>query len=144
MSEENIQLARYLNLLFRYSNIESHQAAAKHAMKFLTIPEVAEDLYITCGVLQAASELERPPVHVTLLGSKKDEKAKILWPEALKFPLSYHRVDWWDKSEGPLPANDVSYPELSRPAVFTCTESRCSLPAFEISDIQKRIGNLTK
>ncbi len=144
MGEENLQVARFANLLFRYSGDIKHQEIAKHALKFLTIPDIADDYYITAGLLQVASEVETAPVHIALVAPKSDLKARDLWLGALRFPLFYQRVDWWDRAEGPLPANDVTYPELSRAAVFTCTESRCSLPAFELSDVQKRIGALSK
>lgn len=142
IADENLQVARFANLLFRYSADPTHEKLVQHALKFLTIPDVADGIYVTASLLQIVSEVEASPVHVTLLASKADKSAKVLWTEALKFPLFYQRVDWWDRSEGALPSNDVTYPELSRSAVFTCTANRCSLPAFEVADVKKRIRSL--
>jgi hypothetical protein len=47
----------------------------------------------------------------------------------------YKRVEWWDRSEGPLPNPDVAYPELGRAAAFVCAEGRCSRPLFSVEDL---------
>ncbi|HYL71591.1 MAG TPA: hypothetical protein VEY89_09870, partial [Candidatus Dormibacteraeota bacterium] len=82
-------------------------------------------------VLLADLELEGAPIHITVVGGKADTSARALHAAALTFPAPYLQVDWWDKSEGPLPNPEVQYPQLKRAAAFACTGSSCSLPVFE-------------
>ncbi len=96
------------------------------------------------GVLLADAELGEDPLHVTVIGSKKDPKARALFVSGQAYPVSYKRIEWWDKSEGPLPRGDVTYPEMDQPAAFICTAQRCSLPIFEPDKLTTRIDAVLK
>jgi uncharacterized protein len=141
---ENIQLARYANLLNQYSGKPVAQTVTTETMKYLANKSIAKSLFVSSGVLLAGFETANPPAHFTLLGKKDDAKARELWTSSLKYPLAYQRTEWWDKREGPLPKADVKYPDLAKAAVFVCTANRCSLPAFEVEAVKRQVDSLVK
>ena len=132
---ENISLARFANLLARYTGKAEHRAIAEGAMRFLADPKVALDEMTEPGVLLADDELHSDPLHLTVMGPKADAAAAQLFATVQRLPQWYKRVEWWDKAEGNLPNADVSYPSPKRPAAFVCTENRCSLPIYEADKI---------
>ncbi|MEC9367499.1 MAG: DUF255 domain-containing protein [Pseudomonadota bacterium] len=133
--EENIQLARFANMLHRYTGSEGHKAVAEHAMRFLTTNDVTSMRRFLVGVVQADEEVAREPIHITIVGPRDHADSRSLHAAAQRFPALYKRVDWWDKREGPMPNPDVEYPELDRPAAFACAERICSLPVFEPGEL---------
>ena len=72
----------------------------------------------------------------------KDPKAKELFLTALRTPVFYKRMEWWDKSEGPMPNPDVKYPGLPKPAAFVCAFGRCSLPLFDAGKLSAAIKKM--
>ena len=128
--DENIKLARSMNLLYHYTGDKKYLDLAKKAMQYIATDRVALATISEPGILLAAEELAQDPVHITIVGAKDDTAAANLHKAALTVPRSYLRVDWWDRDKENLPNQDVSYPKLSRSAAFVCTENRCSLPRF--------------
>ena len=130
-TDENTDLARFANLLEKYSGVKTYGIIAQHAMQFLSIPAVADERgFLVAGILLANRELTTSPLHVTIVGSKTDTLATSLFQAALKLPALYKRVEWWDNQEGALPNSDVEYPVLDTAAAFICTERSCSAPVF--------------
>lgn len=133
--DENIRLARLLNLLHHYTGKAIYKDEAREIMKYLASEDVALASSTEPGILIVDKELNEDPVHFTIVGSKSDAKAKALHREALKYPSSYLRVEWYDKQEGKLMNHDVEYPELSRAAAFSCKDHSCSLPIYEVKEV---------
>jgi uncharacterized protein len=139
--DENVDLARFANLLEKYSGMENYGTMAKHAMQFLSIPAVTDERgFLVAGILLANRELTTPPLHVTVVGSKTDATAASLFSSALKLPSFYKRVEWWDSHEGVLPNSDVEYPTLDSAAAYVCTDSTCSPPVFSAEKLAKVIS----
>ena len=130
-SDENISLARFANLLARYTGKPEHRALAESAMRYLADPHIALAEITEPGILLADDELHADPLHLTVMGAKSDPAAAALYATVQHLPQWYKRVEWWDKAEGPLPNPDVSYPSPKRAAAFVCTENRCSLPIYD-------------
>ena len=129
--DENADLARFANLLQKYSGVASYGAMSQHAMQFLNNPTITDDRgFLVGGILLANRELTTSPLHITVVGSKTDTSASSLFQAALKLPALYKRVEWWDSHEGTLPNNDVEYPVLESAAAFICTDRTCSPPVF--------------
>ena len=128
---ENIAVCRFSNLLSHYLGDESLKKNAEHAMRALATERMAFSNVTEAGILLCDYETRFAPMHFTVVGPKGDAKAASLFAAALKIPVAYRRVEWWDRSEGPLPNSDVKYPPLPRPAAFLCTNKRCSLPMFD-------------
>ena len=133
--DENIQLGRFANLLARYTGKEEHRAIAAHAFAWLAQPQVALGRVTDVGILHLDRELNTDPLHLTVVGPRGDPGTTALFAACLRVPGAYKRLDWWDRSEGPLPNPDVKYPTLKRPAAFVCTEQRCSTPITKPEDV---------
>ena len=136
--EENLQTARFANLLLHYTGEPRYGALAERAMLFATAPEVASRPQ-TGGVLLADHELAADPLHLTVVGARDDAVAQALLLEARRDPDGGKRVELWDPADGPLPHSDVVYPRLSRPAAFLCAAGRCSAPAFDVEALRARL-----
>lgn len=139
--DENAAVVRFASLLAAYTGKAAHRALAEHAIRFVASPDVARSRPVG-GVLLADLEVSRPPLHVTVVGSKKSPAARALFLEAQRLPTTFKRVDWWDRSEGPLPNPDVAYPDLGEPAAFSCAEGLCSPPAFKPEELARRLARL--
>ncbi len=140
---ENIRIARFGARLFQYTGVDAHKKMAEQAMRYLVQPTLATTMP-TAGTLLADEELTRPPLHLTIVGAKGAGSAKALFQAGLAYPANYRRIEWWDKKEGELPRKDVTYPDLSKPALFVCTEGRCSLPMFDPKLVRAKIDDLLK
>jgi hypothetical protein len=137
--EENVQAARFANLLFRYTGEAAHRALAERAMRYLAAPAAATRPQ-TGGVLLADRELAQEPLHVTVVGPRSDPATAALLREALRAPEPYKRVELWDPAEGPLPNASVEYPRLARPAAFLCAAGRCSAPSYDAATLRDRLA----
>jgi uncharacterized protein len=133
--DENIALARFANLLARYTAAPTHQAIAKHALQHLARRDVALSRLTEAGILLADTEINGEPIHLTVIGPKADTQTAALFDACLRVAGSFKRLDWWDRSEGPLPNPDVNYPPLKKPAAFVCTNQRCSTPILKPEDV---------
>jgi uncharacterized protein YyaL (SSP411 family) len=139
--DENVAVARFANLLFRYTGRPAHRDLARRAMAFLAVPDVAKR-FSTASVLLVDAELSSEPAHVTVVGRRTDPRTRALLAAALSDPSGYKRVEAWDPAEGPLPNPDVVFPELDRPAAFVCANGRCSQPVFEPGQVRDRVERL--
>ena len=141
--DENVAVARWANLLFRYTGDDAHRRLSDRAMAFLAIPEVAER-FSTASVLLADAERSAEPPHLTIVGSREDAGARRLLAAAVAAPGAggYKRVELLDEKDGALPNLDVEFPKLDRPAAFVCAGGRCSLPAFTPAELGKRLARL--
>jgi uncharacterized protein len=143
--DENVVLARFANLLYRYSGNGEYKKMADSSMRYLATPEIANKRrYLVAGILLADKELAAEPIHITVIGGKADLQAQLLFAEALKYPVTYKRVEWWDPAEGPMPNAEVEYPKLPKAAAFGCAGGRCSLPIYRPENITKTIDAFSK
>ncbi len=136
--DENTQVVRFANLLYQYTGDTGDQDTAKRAMRYLATPEVAV-AWLSAPVLLDEAQFTQPAVHITIVGSKQDPAARTLFATTLMAAPLYRRVEWWDRSEGPLPRADVAYPSLPRAAAFLCTASSCSSPITDTHALEKRL-----
>jgi hypothetical protein len=139
--DENIVVARVANQLFYYTGDAKFQAIGKTAMRYLAAEPIATRLPVA-SVLLANYELTRPPLHLTVVGSKADLAAQSLFRAALQYPSFYKRVEWWDTREGKLPNPDVQYPSVARPAAYICIQRTCSPPIFSAGDVSAKVNRV--
>jgi uncharacterized protein YyaL (SSP411 family) len=129
LSDENVGVAQFANLLAHYSGIHRAEQIAKASLDYILSPAALRaDSDWTAGPLLANRELNRAPLHTTVVGAKDDPRAQDLFKAALALPGSYKQTEWLDHREGPLPNPDVTYPDLPQPAAFLCTSTACSSP----------------
>jgi uncharacterized protein YyaL (SSP411 family) len=138
--DENIPVARFANMLHRYTGDARYRAMSDYAMRMLVTEQVADSLITAPGILLAAFESVNDPLHMTIVGGKDDAAAAALFNSAIRYAAVYRRVEWWDRREGNMPNPDVRYPQLSKPAAFICTDSTCSLPIFDASKIATEVA----
>jgi uncharacterized protein YyaL (SSP411 family) len=140
--DENVAVARLANLLHQYTGKAEYNQIAEHAMRFLSAPGIADRRgFLVAGILLADREIGAAPLHLAIVGRKSDPAARALFAAALRQPVTYKRVEWWDQNEGALPNPDVQYPELQQAAAFLCTDRSCSAPIFspdKISSLVRR------
>lgn len=113
-------------------------------MAFVAAPQIVKARGIGVGgTLLVNRECSIDPLHLTLVGSKSDSKARALFVAAMKVPHPYRRLEWYDPAIGPLPNADVQYPKLPRPALFICTGSSCSSPLFTPAAVRQKFQSPT-
>jgi uncharacterized protein YyaL (SSP411 family) len=141
--DDQVQLARFMNLLNRYFGSDSYREQAAHAMRYLigASTDMARPLP---GVLLADEELAVEPTHMTIVGHKDDPRAQALHAVARALPARYKRLEWLDLHEGKLPNPDVEYPDLGEPAAFACSNRICSFPSFSAEELQATVKQMAK
>ncbi|HXZ18932.1 MAG TPA: DUF255 domain-containing protein [Candidatus Acidoferrales bacterium] len=140
--DENVEVTRTANLLFYYTGNADYQKMAQEAMRYLAAGPIARRLPVASTLL-VDYELSRPPLHLTIVGHKDDPAAQALFQAALRYPVAYKRLEWWDTREGRLPNPDVQYPELQKAAAFICTSRTCSPPIFQAEALAAKVDKLT-
>lgn len=143
LMDDQVQVARFMNLLNRYYGTESYREQASHAMRYLASASV-EMMRPLPGVLLADEELAVEPTHMTIVGHKDDPKAQTLHVFARALPARYKRLEWLDLREGKLPNPDVEYPDLGEPAAFACSNRICSFPSFNAEELQATVKQMAK
>jgi uncharacterized protein YyaL (SSP411 family) len=139
--DENVAVARVANQLFYYTGDAKYEAISKTAMRYLAAQPIATRLPVA-SVLLTEYEVTRPPLHLTVVGSKSDPAAQSLFRAALKYPSFYKRVEWWDTHEGKLPNPDVQYPSVARAAAYICTQRTCSPPIFDAQLLPTKVNRV--
>jgi hypothetical protein len=146
--DENIPLARFANLLHRYTGNARYRTMSDYALRMLVTEQIANSQLTAPGILLAAFESANDPLHITIVGGKGDAEAETLFESAIRYAAVYRRIEWWDRREGNMPNPDVRYPQLPRAAAFICTDSTCSLPIFDAAkvttEIQRSVRKVAK
>jgi uncharacterized protein len=141
--DDQIAVARFMNLLNRYFDKDNYKNNASHAMRYLisAASDIARPLP---GVLLADDQLTFEPTHMTIVGPKDDPRARKLHAVARAYPASYKRLEWLDSREGKLPNPDVEYPDLDQPAAFACSNRICSFPSFSAEELQATVKQMAQ
>jgi uncharacterized protein YyaL (SSP411 family) len=141
--DDQVQVARFMNLLNRYYGKDAYREQASHAMQYLASAS-AEMPRPLPGVLLADEELAVEPTHMTIVGHKDDPRAQALHAFARALPARYKRLEWLDLREGNLPNPDVEYPDLGEPAAFACSNRICSYPSFNAGELEATVKQMAK
>lgn len=139
--DENVALARFANLLARYTGNDAHRELALGAMRFLATPEIARRRRaFVGGALLADDELASEPLHVTVVGAKDDPAARALFAAGLHYPGAYKQVEWWDRRENPdAPPGGIPFPEFPEAAAFLCASRSCSPPITRPEELREKM-----
>jgi uncharacterized protein len=141
--DENIAIARLAAAMQNLTGESVYKEMTDAAFSFLTVTDIAEKPPVA-GLLLAAAERDTPPLHLTIVGPKGDSAAKALFAEALRYPTSHKRTEWWDPKEGAPLFQRVEYPKLKYAAAFVCSDSRCSLPITKPGELHSKVDRLLK
>jgi uncharacterized protein YyaL (SSP411 family) len=129
--DENVGVARFMNLLHRVTGDASFGESAELAMRYAVSPDALKrrGLYVS-GVLLADEELRDEPLHVTIQGSPRDGEANALFRAALALPTTYCVVERETKDE---PA-----------AALLCGHGVCRPPVTTAEDLRAGALDLSK
>jgi uncharacterized protein len=142
-TDENIELARFANMLGYYTGKSGYKTMAEHAMQYLAAPAVVKaEGYEVGGILLANEELSGEPSDIVIVGAKGDAAAGALYAAALRGAPGYARLEWYDRAEGPLPNADVEYPALAAAAAYVCTNQTCSAPVRTADALAQKLARL--
>ena len=140
--DENVNLARFTAALARETGRSDYAAMAERALRWLNAPEATTARgYYVGGLLLAEEEARTEPVHVAIIGGKKDPVAQRMFALALRIPTQHKLIEWWDRSEGPAPRGESLYPELPAAAAFLCANGACSSPLGSVSALERRLAH---
>jgi uncharacterized protein YyaL (SSP411 family) len=134
--DENVSLARFTNLLFHNTANPRDRQVAETAMRFVTIPEIAQaQLSSVGGLLLAERELATNPLHIAIVGGRRDKTAKELFETAIACPRVYKQVEWFDLHDASSPRPTIAYPDLPQAAAYLCADNACSAPVFDAAHL---------
>ena len=90
--DENVSVARFMNILRRYTGVERYVSMTDNAMRFLVTDQIAGSRLTAPGILLAAFEAANDPLHLTIVGGKDDARAIALFAAADRIRRSI--VEW--------------------------------------------------
>jgi uncharacterized protein len=96
----------------------------------------------TGGLLLAGEEIRTDPLHVTVVGSKKDPVAQAMFAAAQRAPTTYRLIEWWDRAAGGPPRGESIFPDLAKPAAYLCANGACSSPIPDGAALSKRLAKV--
>lgn len=129
--DENVEVARFANLLYQYTNQPTQHAIAEQAMHFLTTPAIAEQRHaIVGGLLLANRELATAPIHIVVSGDEQNAVTKALFATAGSLPLYYKRI------EQKAPGSSPDLATLDHPTAFLCNSTTCSTPVADTARLR--------
>jgi len=70
----------------------------------------------------------RYPVHIVVVGAKRDLAAKNLFKKALELYVPGKVVRYLDPQVDKLSVGDVTFPQTTRSQAYVCTDKLCSSP----------------
>jgi hypothetical protein len=142
LPDQNAALVRAANMANRYTGNPRYRKLALHGMKYLAAVAAAADGQLLPDILLADRELSMAPIHIAIVGGKRNPAARLLHAAALRYPADYLQIDWLDRAEGELPNHEIQYPEMDRAAAFACADGACSRPVYEANEIEPAIRKL--
>lgn len=142
--DDNVAAVRMFNLLHFHTGEAKYRTLAEAGMGYLASPPIQDAYDFLPDVLLAEMEMTQEPVHVTVVGPRRDQRSGALFRAALNYPTQYKRAEWWDKTEGKLPNHDVDYPDYPEPAAFACTRRFCSEPVTDPAKLAAALDALQR
>lgn len=142
MLSDRLQVARQLNLAYRYSGRPDFQRAAEQLRREASRGregEIGEEL---SSEELLSAELGTPPLRITVVGAREDQRARELWMASLSCDVPYRRQEWISPGEKALMNPDKEFPVLHRPAAFICSSDRCSVALFTEAEVREKIREM--
>ena len=129
--DDQVQVARFMNLLNRYYGNEAYREQASHAMRYLASAS-AEMARPLPGVLLADEELAIEPTHMTIVGRKDDARAQALHASRARCRPDTSGWNGWicARASCPIPMSNIPISASPRrsPAATASARSRRSTP----------------
>ena len=141
--DDQVQVARFMNLLNRYFGSEGYREQAAHAMRYLASA--------SAGMMRPAARhfacrrrtrgRAHPHDNRRTQGRCSREKPAFPGPCAAG-PLQAPGVAGSARGQAPNP--DVEYPDLGEPAAFACSNRICSFPSFNAEELRATVAQMAR
>ena len=127
--DENVAVARGFLKLYAFVGEGRFREDAERILKALgNRPTLANQGRWLGDFLLAWDELQTEASHLTVVGSRKDQRTQALHRATLGLWMPHGVVIFHDPKDG-VPRNpDLGFPILNEPAVFLCGKGSCSRP----------------
>ena len=108
LTDDQIPVARFMNLLDRYFGNDTYREQASHAMRYLSSASADVSRPLP-GILLADEELAVEPTHITIVGKKDDPRAQALHALARALPADTSASNGWicARASCPIPMSNI-------------------------------------
>ena len=133
---ENARAAILLSELYYFTENAMYKSAAERTLRYLlgnrspyppALGALAVDRYLNY------------PLHIVVVGEKKQRTTQRLWSESFRVYAPGKIVMLLDPSRDTLAIGAVSFPKRAEPAAYVCTDSLCSKPIEDPSRLREQL-----
>jgi hypothetical protein len=136
---ENFRAALWYLTLFHLTGKQEYRSIAERTLQ--SVVTSLQPLPIALAGL-AIDQWFRIPVHIAVLGTPGDPRAKALLLEGRRLYCPGKIVRGYDPQEGQPKWGEIVFPFDGRPVVFVCTDRICSAPVFQEEAIKESIAEI--
>jgi uncharacterized protein YyaL (SSP411 family) len=133
---ENARAAMLLSELYYFTENAMYKNGAERTLQYLlgtrspyppALGALAVDRYLNY------------PLHIVVVGEKKEQTTQRLWHESLRVYAPGKTVMLLDPSTDELAIGEVTFPKLSQPAAYVCTDLLCSKPIEKPGELRESL-----
>ncbi len=136
---ENFRAALWYLTLFHLTGKQEYRSISERTLQSMVTS--LQPLPIALAGL-AIDQWFRIPVHIAVLGTPGDPRAKALLLEGRRLYCPGKIVRGYDPQEGQPKWGEIVFPFDGRPVVFVCTDRICSAPVFQEEAIKESIAEI--
>ena len=122
---ENARAAMLLSELYYFTDNNMYKQGAERTLQYLL---GSRSPYPPALAALAVDRYLNYPLHIVIVGEKEEQITQSLWHESLRVYAPGKTVMLLDPSKDKLAIGEVSFPKLSQPAAYVCTDLLCSKP----------------
>lgn len=122
---ENARAAILLSELYYFTENNMYKQGAERTLQYLI---GSRSPYPPALGALAVDRYLNYPLHIVIVGEKKDQTTQSLWHESLRVYAPGKTVMLLDPSKDTLAIGEVSFPKRAQPAAYVCTDLLCSKP----------------
>jgi len=138
---ENARAAILLSELYYFTENDMYKQAAERTLQYL-IGSGAQ--YPPALGALAVDRYLNYPLHIVIVGEKTVNVTTQLWQESLRAYAPGKTVILLDPSTDKLAIGEVSFPKLSEPAAYVCTDLLCSKPIEKPTKLRESLEKFLK
>ena len=135
-SIENARAAILLSELYYFTENNMYKQSAERTLQYLLGSRSPYPPAL--GALAVDRHLNYP-LHIVIVGEKKEQMTQSLWHESLRVYAPGKTVILLDPSKDTLAIGEVSFPKLSQPAAYVCTDLLCSKPIEKPTQLRESL-----
>jgi hypothetical protein len=136
---ENFRAALWYLTLFHLTGKQEYRSIAERTLQ--SVVTSLQPLPIALAGL-AINQWFRIPVHIAVVGTPGDPRAKALLLEGRRLYCPGKVVRGYDPQEGQPKWGEIVFPFDGRPVAFVCTDRICSAPVFQEEEMKESIAEI--